>query len=187
MEEESSIKRSRRDKYFRKFEETSPILLLTFVLLSCGLFAINWIYVKNREFEEFFDDAPQSNRGLVIMMILPFSWFFLMLILKLLIFTSQPLLLGIVEIVVWGLIIFLIYKYIYDFCEIFGRITHSSTYIWFLFFVLTGVGILSLGLEFYYLVPLIAFIVIVIPSMQSELNINFKSLTLRRKDDSYYK
>ena len=119
-------------------------------------------------------------------MILPFSWFFIMLILKI-IFVNLPLILGIIEIVIWGIIIFLVYKYLYDFCHVFGQVTHSSTYIWFLFFVLSGIGILSAGLGFYYIAPLTLFLAIVAPAMQAELNINFKSLTLRRKDDSYYR
>jgi hypothetical protein len=177
----------RREKYFRKFEETSPILLLGMVLLTGGLFVLNWIYAKNKEFEEFFEDSPDSNRGLVIMMVFPFSWFFIMLGIKLLLFDKLPLALGILEIVVWGILIFLIYKYIYDFCDVFGQVTHSSTLLWFFFFVLSGMGILSLALKFYYVSPLVFFLAVVLPSMQTELNTNFKSLILRRKDNSYYK
>lgn len=176
----------RKDKFFREYEETSPALTLGLIIVSLGLYVINWIYVKNRNFEKIFEESPDSKRGLVILMILPFSWFFIMFILKSIIFSELPLLIGIFEIVVWGLILFLIYKYLWDFCEVFGKISQSRSVLWFSFFVLGGIGIISLLLKFMYLVPLVFFLAIVIPAMETELNVNFKSITIRKKHDNYY-
>lgn len=176
-----------RENFFKEFKETNPSLVLGLIVISLGLYIINWIFVRNKDFETLDEDAPDSKRGAIIMMIIPFSWFFIIYVLKYVIFKHPPLIIEIMEIVGWGIIIFLLLKYIFDFCHSFSKLTRTSHLFWFGFFLLGFIGIISTFLfKFYYLSPLTFFLIITIPAMQAELNSVFKSHAMTKKRDTYY-
>ncbi len=172
--------------FFKEYEQTNPYLVLGLIIISFGLYIINWIYLKNREFQLLDTDSPNPNRGAIILMFLPFAWFFSMISLKYLIFSPENLALGIIEIVGWGFIIFLMHKYILDFCLSFGRITKTYGALWFVLFFIGGVGILGTAMGYYLLSPLLFFLIITIPAMQAELNTFFTRHTIKKEKKIFY-
>jgi hypothetical protein len=155
---------------FKKYSETSLAVVLALMIITAGLYIINWLFLRNREFELMDEDAPDSKRGLALMVFLPFGWGLIMFVSKALLFTGEPLLLGIMEIVIWGLIIFLLVNYVFDFCLSYSKITKSNAMIWFSMFLIGFIGIISTSIQFYYLSPLVFFAVITVVAMQAELS-----------------
>lgn len=180
------IPASKLPEFYKTFSETKPSLVLGLIIISFGFYIINWIYTKNREFEILSEFAPDANRGAIIMMIIPFFWFFFIKVLQNLIFSSNNLIIGILEIVGFGIILFLLLKYLFDFCLTFGEITKSPGIIWFIPFIIGIIGIIGTFFKFFYLSPLFLFLIIVIPAMQAELNKNFHKLSMKKQDINFY-
>ena len=177
---------SKNNDFFKEFRETSPALILGLIIVTLGLFIINWIFLRNREFDKLDKNAPNPNRGAVIMMILPFGWFFILQVLKELIFGYENLFIGIFEIVGYFLILFLLLKYLLEFCLTFGRITNTHGIFWFLLFLVGVIGLIGIIFEFYPVATLTIFLLLVIPVMQSELNSHFSRFTIRKKNNVFY-
>lgn len=160
-------------------------LLLGLIVITFGLYIINWIYLKNKEFNLLDKESPDPNRGAVLLMILPFSWFFTYFTLSTLLF-QENLLLNIINILVSASIYLLIMKYILDFCQSFGRLTNTFGPIWFFGFLLGSIGIIGLIIQKAYLLPFIFFLIIVVPAMQAELNVLIYKLKIRKEKMNYY-
>lgn len=173
-------------EYYKDFTETKPSLVMGLTIISFGFYIINWIYLRNKEFEILSEHAPESKRGAVLMMVLPLFWFFFIQILKNIFFSNENVVIGILEIVGFGIIFFLILKYIFDFCETFGQITKSPGIIWFIPFFLGVIGIIGIIFKFYYTLPLLFFLFIVTPAMQAELNKNFHKIAMKKQDNNFY-
>lgn len=154
---------SKREIYFKEFRETNPWLVLGLIIISLGFYIITWIYSKNKEFENSDKLAPDAARGAAVMMLLPFGWFYTIFIIKR--FIADNLFVGIIEIVIWGFIIFAIFKYIFEFCLSFGRITKTNGIYWF----------------FLFFIPIITII-----AMQMELNSHFTRMTMQDKSNNFY-
>lgn len=169
------------NRIVKKYSESSPGIIFGLIFITLGLYIINWIFMRNKEFELMDHDAPDAKRGLALMVFLPFGWGFVMFIFKKLIFTGEPLLLGIMEILIWGLIVFLLMNYIFDFCLSFSKISSTNPIIWFIPFLCGFIGIISTVFEFYYLTPLIFFTIILIPAMQAELQAQFSPSKLHKR------
>ncbi|MFW5705215.1 MAG: hypothetical protein ACOCXG_05230 [Nanoarchaeota archaeon] len=180
------VRITKNSNFYKDFRETNPALVLGLIIISLGFYVIDWIFLRNKEFEEIDKHAPDSKRGAILLMIIPFMWFFIMIVLKHIIFSPKSPFLGIVEISGWLLIIFLILKYLYDFCISFGFITKTNGAIWFLFFlpiVPAGIGAL-LGYPIFLILLFLP--AIVIPAMQAELNTTFNKITIKKKYDIFY-
>lgn len=180
------IPAQRLPEYFKDFHETKPSLVMGLTILSLGFYIINWIYLRNKDFEQLDDDAPLATRGAILLMVLPFSWFFILQILKNLIFSPNNLIIGIIEIVGFGIILFLILKYLFDFCNTFGKITKTTGLIWFIPFFVGLIGLIALVFNFIYLIPLLFFLFIVTPAMQGELNKTFHRIDMKKADNRFY-
>ncbi|MDA3855207.1 MAG: hypothetical protein PF569_03025 [Candidatus Woesearchaeota archaeon] len=154
---------TKREIYFKEFRETNPWLVLGLIIISLGFYIITWIYSKNKEFEHLDKFSPDAARGAAVMMLLPFGWFYVVLIIKRLIIDN--LFVEILEIVIWGFILFLVLKYIYEFCLSFGRITRTNGIYWF----------------FLFFIPIIT-----IPAMQMELNSHFNRMAMQDKSNNFY-
>jgi len=185
MKSRASIEHSKN--FYKEFHETNQALLFGLIIISCGLYIINWIYMNNKDFETLDKFAPNSNRGAVIMMILPFSWFFIIYILKHIIIGENNLFLEMFEIVGWGLILTLLIKYLLDFTISFGRITKTNGLFWFLPFLITII-LCSIGVIFKinYLFLSLIIPVIIILSMQSELNLIFVRFKINKDKNIFY-
>jgi hypothetical protein len=138
-------------------------LVFGLIIISLGTFIIPWIYTKNKEFRYLDKDAPNPPRGVVVLTMLPFIWGYSFYIIRKLII-KHPLTIGI-EIVGWSFIIFLIIKYILDFCLSFGRITDTNGFLWFALFIIP---------------------ILTIPAMQAELNSHFQRMQVRKKYEWLY-
>ena len=150
--------------YMHEYTHMSSALVFGLIIVTLGFYMIPWIYTKNKEFETIDKEAPDANRGAVIIMLLPFFWGYLMYVVKNLLFW-HPMLITL-EYFGWSFVIFLILKYLWDFIRSFAKITENDTIIWFLIFI----------------IPFVA-----IPLMQSELNANFQRLHIRRKYHELYR
>ncbi len=172
--------------FYRDFHESNPALILGLMIISFGLYLVNWIYLRNREFEALDDLAPDANRGAIILMILPFIWFFFIQILKKLFSLDSNLFVSIMEILGWGFITFLVLKYFLDFSLSYGRITQTNGIIWFFGFLLGIVGIYAVAFKWYYLSFLLIFFFLIIPAMQAELNVHYKRITIKKERSIFY-
>ena len=119
MNERSQV--TKTSNFYKDYRETNPTLVLGIILISFGFYIIH--YMKNKEFEEIDSNSPEAARGAIILMVLPFIWFFIIFIIKKIITENLNILIKICETIGWSIIIFLILNYIYDFCMTFGRIT----------------------------------------------------------------
>ena len=182
----SRVSTANLPEFYKDYVETNPSLVLGLSLLTGSLYLINWVYVKNRELEKLDDYAPDPNRGAILMMVLPFSWFFITFILKSLIFTSGNSLFSTIEVVVYILIYLLNLKYLFDFCISFGKITRTRGFFWFLFFLIGTGGIISTAFSFYYLTPLLLFLILAAPAMQAELNISYHRFNMKKEKTLFY-
>lgn len=156
------------------------------MIISLGLYTINWIYLKNKEFEKLDSTSPDANRGAIILMILPFAWFFITTITKKLIITNENLFFSILNIVGWGIILFLILKYLLDFSISYGKITQTNGIYWFIGFLFSIIGILLFFFKLYLISLIYLVLFILIPAMQAELNIHYKRFTIKKERHSFY-
>jgi len=177
---------SKKPEFYLNYKETNAGLVLGLIIISFGFYIINWIYLKNKDFEKLDPNTPNSNRGAIIMMVIPFIWFFILMVFKNLFFDKNSLFLGIFEIVGWGLILFLVLKYILDFCNSFGKITQTFGFNWFIFYFLGILGIISIFYNFIWTIPLVIMLLIVVPMMQSELNSHFTRRSMKKKSNIFY-
>jgi len=174
-------------KFLKDFEYLSPSIMLGLIIISVGLYSILWIYLTNKKLEEHDKHAPESSRGLTVLMILPIIWLFTTYFFKTIIFTQTPLIIEILEIVIWGLIFFLILKYLIDFSYAITEITQSHPFLWISFFIIGIIGIIGIMLDIKVLYAFIAGIFIATIGIQSELNSLHKSLSIRKVSSNYYK
>lgn len=173
-------------EYYKDFVQTKPSLVMGLSIISFGLYIINWIYLRNKEFEVITEEAPNSKRGAFLMMILPLFWFFFLQTLKNIFFKDNLRTIYIIEMIGFILIFILILKYIYDFCDTFSQITKSPLIIWFIPFFIGFLGIIGLLFQFFYLFPFIFFLFIVTPAMQAELNKNFHKIDIKKQNNNFY-
>lgn len=156
--------------FYEDYEKELPFFVLVKIIFSCGLYLVWWIYKINQKLEKVDEMAPDTRRGLVILYVFPPLIIFILFVLEYLIGLA-PNFLMIINVLFWSLAIFLSLKYIYDFCNIFGKWTSSNGLIWYLFIYPGYFSIILYFFDFYYALPLIFFTIIAIPGMQAFLNI----------------
>ncbi len=171
--------------FFEDFQDKRPSKLMALMFVSVGFYLVTWMFFMNKKIEELDLEAPDSQRGSIILFFMPVLWALVMLVLKSLIFSGDNLAIGILEIVGWGIIIFLSLKYIYDFCVSFGRVTQSSGTIWYFFIYPGYLSIILAFFEFYFTLPLIFFTIVAVPSMQSFINLRYKQVHLKKTRDYF--
>ena len=175
------------NSYFTSFKPSSPFLLLLLMFLTAGLYLINWIYFKNREFENYDEDAPDSKRGAVLLLIFPFTWFGLVWLFKTYLFSTDLVFVTSIELVGWLFIMFLMLQYIYDFCDTYSRFTKTKSLIWYICIFPGFVSLILVPLKFPYALPLLFFTIIAIPAMQAKLNKEFEKHTLKNMAEDFNK
>lgn len=177
--------------FYLEFKKRSPIFLFFFMLFTCGFYLINWIYKLNRRFEEFDNDnSPDSKRGLIILFMIPFIWFFLIYILKIFVFVENVFVSNIlywVDIVVWFGILFLVLQYLYDFCRCFGKFTMSNGFVWYMFLWVGFFPLVLIPFGIFYFLPILGFPIVIIPLMQFKINLERDRYKRKHGDNLYYK
>ncbi|MEC8339646.1 MAG: hypothetical protein VXZ40_03395 [Nanoarchaeota archaeon] len=153
----------------------NPALVLGLSLVTVGLFLPFWIYLKNREFETLCEEeAPHSARGIILLFVLPLLWLFISQIMP-----------KSIAIVGFAIILVLVLKYLFDFCEFYSQLTKTH---FFIYFTLFTTGVLGLYLTLFntaFIVISLAFF-LAVPLMQQELNMLYKTLTLKREKKNFY-
>lgn len=171
--------------FYDDYEEKDPIKIMIFMILTLGLYFIYWIYNINNKLSELDDASPDPKRGVIILLFLPLMWYIFVLIFRFLIFTSDLGLVKGIEITGWSFVIFLSMQYLYEFCQSFGKVTHSSGLTWYLFLYVGYFSVVLLLFSFYYTVPLIVFPFFTLPAMQSFMNNHANKIMLKELDYSF--
>jgi len=170
--------------FYKEFRTTNTSLVLGLIIISFGTYLIHWFYKRTQEFNYVEKDAPEAQRAAAVLAIVPLGWLIIIRIIKKLIFTGVV---GeIIEIVGWGLIIFMVLKFLHDFCVSFGKITGTKGIYWFAILTIGIVGIICTIFKIYILSILVLFIVLTIPAMQSELNSHFNRMTIKKNSNIFY-
>ena len=160
------------------------IEVLGLIIITFGIYLIEWFYKRTEEFTYIDRFSPNPQRAATVLFIIPLGWLIISKIIKKLIFTG---IIGeIIEIIGWGLILFLIIKFIFDFCISFGRITKTNGIYWFLILLTGTIGIICTILQIYILSILTISIILTIPAMQLELNSHFNKMTIKKNSNIFY-
>lgn len=180
----------KKESFFLEYEEKNSILILLYIIFSLTSYVVYWFYKVNIVLEAIDDDAPNSDRAVSVLLILPSLWFLLTYLLKKYVFdvdsnyllriywnpvlvnlNSNQILIGSVEIIVWFLILILILKYIYDFSVSFARVTKTYFFVWYVFLVseVFGFVFLLFGLDKLFLISFLT--IVIVPAMQEKLNL----------------
>lgn len=173
-----------KSQFYKEFHEINFYFILGLIIITLGTYIFHWIYLKNKEFLLLDSKAPDPNRGAVIMLLIPFSWFFLSIFINFLF--SSGFYFTIIKNSIWILILLLIYKYLYDFTVSFGKITRTSGLLWFLMFIFSGVGFFGIIFNIWFLMIFFLFFLIIIPAMQAELNSHFSKFLIKKNSNIFY-
>lgn len=155
--------------------EFNPVLIVALLIGTFGVFAIFWIYLKNKEFEQLKSSTIDSSRALAVLFILPIVFASILWILYLysttLIFTiSLYLLLPIIG--------FFILKYLLDFsCEA-ATLSKTNPLIWFIPFCISFAGVFIIMFQYptLYAIPFLIIPFFHIPLLQHFLNVCYRNL-----------
>lgn len=177
--------RSLENFFLNDFEEKHFLKVFFLLVFSLGLYAISWIYNVNKKLELIDDDAPDSRRAIFILFLFPVGWALIYVVLSKLIFTNNPFL-HYVNVIVWFLLIFLSLKYLYDFCDSFGKLTRSSGMVWYLLNYSGYLGVILILFDIYYLLYLVVIPICTIPAMQEFMNLTAK-YTLAEAQKEHFK
>ena len=169
-EDVKNIKKDMLFEFYEDFENQNSFLLFFLIIITLGLYLLKWFYVTNRKFEEVDEDAPDSQRAGLILIIMPMIWSSLTFVL-LIKFEEVFILTRIMEYGGWLLIILFSLQYVYDFCQSFGRMTDTNGLLWYLLIYPGYFSIILLLFGVYYTIPLIFIPFLVVPVMQDLLNI----------------
>lgn len=167
-------------------QKMSPNLVLGLVVLTLGLYVIAWFYEKNKELLQFDEHAPQIERCITVLVVVPFIWILVSSIFKY--FTgNESTIVSFISLGGYVFVAFLITKYYIDFIISFSNITKSPIIIWIITYFFGLVSIISIFMQVYYLIPFIFFFIISIPAMQAEMNqMYFHYFLIREKNNLYH-
>lgn len=170
--------------FYSELEDESVTRLLIFMFISLGTYIITWVYKINVVLKHVDDNAPDPLRGVFVMFFIPVAWYFIVIILKFMIFASLPKISQVLQWLGWGIIVFFTLRYIYDFSKSFGKITQTNPIFWYTSIYLGYYSIIFIFLNFFSFAPFLLFPIIAIPAMQATLNRKGKKIlekeTLKR-------
>lgn len=188
---ENEISKGSIANFFENYVEQNSILILLYVIISGTFYVIYWLYKTNLELSLVDEDAPNPDRAISVLLLLPSLFFLISYIFKKFIFNFSnssllgiswnfninlisnnfEYLYGIFEFSIWILIIFLILKYFYDFSVSYSKITKTNFFVWYLFLSSEAFGFIFLLFSNYLFTTISFFTIISVPAMQEKLNI----------------
>lgn len=182
----SEINRFERYKsFYQSLEEKSLITVFIYIVISFFIYVVFWIYDLSKKLQIVDEDAPEPNRALVIMCVLPFIWVIIHFLLEDVIFGHNEHLLESIEqpieFFVLLILSLLTIKFFMDFSKSFAKVTFTNNVLWTLLIVPGFIGVILLGFEIYYAAVLVIFPIISILIMQNELNKNIGSFNFKNK------
>lgn len=171
------------NEFFKNYEEKNSAYILGLIIVSLGLYILTWIYSINKDLENLDEDAPSSNRGAILMFVLPFIWFFIITYIKTI---TNSIIVEFIQVTIFLVIYILILKYLYEFTLTFSHITRTKPIVWFSLFFLGSLGVFGYYLSFYYLFFLFSIPILLIPAMQEQLNVTYHKISIRKNNISFY-
>jgi hypothetical protein len=181
------------NRYYENYIYSSSVWTLLFMSLTAGIYIINWLYLTNKEFEKFDENAPDSNRGAALTLIIPVSWLVLAWIGDNLGLGNNELF-RMVKTIGWLTIVMMILKYMYDFCTTFSRFTRSNELIWYyalfpgmIFYVLAPLVIWYDSLFVWFTYPFLFFTIVAVSSMQAKLNAEKNLFDIKEGEGEFYR
>ncbi len=189
------------ENFFENYVGSNSVIILLYILFSLSFYIIYWLYITNKDLSEIDENAPDPNRAISVLLIIPSLFFLLSFILKKYIFHfSNSVLLGIswnfkymnidsnfehfygvIEFIIWVLIIMLILKYFFDFSISFAKVTKTEFIIWYVFLASEVFGFVFLLFGNYFFFIISFFTIIAIPAMQEKLNILAHKYQLKKE------
>lgn len=172
-------------EFYKNFKQINPFSILILIIFSLGFYIINWLYMRNKEFERLDDEAPSSKRGAAVIL-LTISWFIVSFYTNLF-FLPYFTIFFVLDILVWSILLFLMIKYLHDFCRSYAKITKTTWQIWFFFLTISVSGLLlSLVFKMFFLVPFAMFFLITIPAMQADINKRYHMVDEKHVENDFY-
>ena len=189
---EQFLSKGELNKFYENYEESSVVVTLFLMTATCGLYLINWLYIRNKDFAKYDENAPDTNRGAVLTLILPILWIFITWTLDNLIFHNSELF-AMIKTIGWLTLMMLILKYFYDFCITFSRFTRSNELAWYyslfpglIFYVLVPLTFWYETIFVWYTYPFLFFTVVGISAMQAKLNSEKNIFDIREGEGKFY-
>lgn len=171
------------NEFYKNYEEVNPAYVLGLIIISFGLYIVTWIYNVNKNIELLDEDSPDSLRGAMLMVILPFTWLFVTSFLELF---FDSVVLEAIKLIVYIFIYLLFLNYLFDFSIAFSHVTRSKPLVWFLPLFLGSLGIFGYYLQSIQVGLLTLLFVLIIPAMQAELNKMFHKMTIKKNNVTFY-
>lgn len=170
--------------FFSDYQRQNVLLVLLYLVLTGGVFALFWIYYHNRKLEQIDNDAPNSKRGAVILFFIPVFLTLVFFFIKT-IFLPDFLGIRILEVILWSVVILLTLKYFYEFCVSFAKFTMTTPLAWY-FFLYLGYSSFILALfEFYYGLFGLFFLFVGIMAMQEIVNVICYKVNSRKEKNRF--
>ncbi len=169
------------EDFYWSYDEKNPIAVFIAMTISLGFYIITWIYFLNKELAKYDPEAPNPDRGALIMFFIPLSWYITTIVISKLFLINFPSISFTINFLGWILVIFLGLKYLYDFCISFANITKSNALLWYLFIYPGFLAYVLAFFNFFYTFPFIFFTIIAIPSMQDFMNNRAKEIQTKRQ------
>jgi hypothetical protein len=169
--------KEKQDSFLRHVERDSPVKLLFAMIFSLTLYSIYWMQKTNIILEYHDEDAPESGRALLILVIFPLIWATISL--SLLFLFKNNIIVTWLNLIGWLIIMILSLKYVYDFFESFGKMTGSFGLFWYFLFYPGYFSLILLFFKIYVTLPLIICTILTIPAMQEYLNYKFEKVSQR--------
>ena len=180
------------NKFYDDYERSSSILTLFFMTITFGLYIINWLYLTNKIFSKYDENAPNQNRGAVLTVIFPTVWLIFAWMMDNIGFANSELF-AMVKTIGWLTIMMLILKYFYDFCLTFSRFTRSNELVWYyslfpgmIFYVLVPLTFWYESLFVWFSYPFLFFTTIGIAAMQAKLNTEKDIFDIKEGEGKFY-
>lgn len=177
---------SQGNDFYKEYREVNPAIILAFIVVSAGVYILNWIYFQTKELGKMTENAPDKNRCAVVMVLAPLILTVATFIERIYFFHLYPEFLLFIEISVWLVLVALMFKYIYDFCSAFAEVTKTNNLVWFFLIVIGAIGVVGIIFKSLLIGPFAFFLAITIPAMQEELNHKYHKSSMETNSNAYY-
>ena len=160
-------------------EEKNVLITIFLFIITAGIYTLIWIYLKNLEFESIFKIDLDHRRSFIILFVLPS----ITSLICYLIYLSLPTVIALIPIFIISTFIFLIIlKYLFEFSIHGATLTQSPLALWFIPFSITFTGIILILLGIPYVgIPLLLLEAFHIATLQSQLNMTYKVIRLKKQ------
>ena len=178
-------------EFYDKTEEINPWVVALMSLGSFFIYTIYWLFRLNKRLVLVDMNAPSPKRGLAIMILIPFAWsiahFFVEDVLLKNVMDKFVVYEIYFESVVFAIFVLLSFKYFYDLCSSFGRVTFSQGALWMLILFpgFVGFNVLFFSFTYFYLFIILILPIIAVSVMQFHINKQLEKSKMRNSGESF--